>query len=124
MIVGLGALSGCGTMAENADVGIVHIGGVPKVADTAAVQIVETGPPLGAATKAVIGTSCKNKLWDPPASADNAIALMKRQAESLGFNAIHSMRTVLDPTAITKNCWEAVIATGIAFKMDAPTEGN
>jgi hypothetical protein len=111
-------LVGCGTTAKNSDVSLTRTWVEPKkdVRDTADVAILDTGPPLSATTERVSGHSCKNKLWDPDPSAENATALMKQEAASKGFNAVHSVKVVQDPAAIAKNCWSALIATGIAFK--------
>jgi hypothetical protein len=83
------------------------------------VTIVDKGPPLAKEDQRVIGTSCKNKVWDPDPSRENAINLMKRQAADRGYNAIHSVQVIDDPAAVLKNCWSALIASGIAFKQGA-----
>lgn len=116
-VIGLLILSGCGSVAPNTDVGLVHTGlaGRPVIEDPTGVAIVESGPALSDEKQRVIGTSCKNKLWDPEPSRDNALALMKRQAAERGYNAVHSVKVFSDPTAIAKNCWSALIASGIAF---------
>lgn len=116
-------LASCGTTAQNSDVGLVHTGlnGRATIESTGAVEVVETGPGLSATTERVSGHSCRNKMWDPPPSRDNAIALMKQQAQSKGYDAVHSVKVINDPAAIAKNCWSALIATGIAFKKPAAT---
>ncbi|RYC10048.1 hypothetical protein [Ciceribacter ferrooxidans] len=116
------ALSACGTVAQNSDVGLVHTGlaGPVKIADNAVVEIVDGGPPLTDEKQRVMGTSCRNKLWDAPPSKENAIALMKRQAADRGYNAVHSVKVFSDPSALAKNCWSALIASGIAFSKEQP----
>lgn len=110
-------LSGCGTVAQNSDVGLIHTGlaGRPAVADPTGVTVVEAGPPLSDEKQRVMGTSCKNKLWDPSPSRENALALMKKQATERGYDAVHSVTVFSDPTALAKNCWSALVASGIAF---------
>ena len=116
-VAGLAALlSGCGTVSENSDVGIVHLAGRQTVQDDTGVSITDTGPRLSDEKQRVIGSSCRNKMWDPPPSRENAINLMKRQAVSRGYNAVHSVTVVNDPAAIAKNCWSALIASGIAYR--------
>jgi len=112
-------LSGCGTIAQNSDVGLIHTGlaGRPSVTDPTGVTVVEAGPALSDEKQRVMGTSCKNKLWDPAPSRDNALALMKKQAAERGYNAVHSVTVFSDPTAIAKNCWSALVASGIAFNQ-------
>lgn len=68
----------------------------------------------------VHGTSCKNKLWDADPTNERALDLMKNQAQAKGFNAIHSIKVGADPTALAKNCWSAIHATGIAYIMAEP----
>lgn len=109
-------LSGCGTVSENSDVGLLHVAGRQTVQDDTAVAITDTGPRLSDEKQRVIGSSCMNKMWDPPPSRENAINLMKRQAVSRGYNAVHSVTVVNDPAAIAKNCWSALIASGIAYR--------
>lgn len=117
--VGLAAgLSSCGTVAQNSDIGIVHVAGRQPIADINSVAILDKGPPLAKEDQRVIGTSCKNKVWDPDPSRENAINLMKRQAADRGYNAVHSVQVINDPAAVFKNCWSALIASGIAFKQD------
>jgi len=111
-------VTGCGTTAPNADVnqGLTGLTGrTAVVPDTAVIEIVDTGPAVQDGGRRVFGTSCKNKIWDPAPSRDNALALMKRQAVDLGFNAIHSVQVRNDPSAIAKNCWAAIVAEGVAF---------
>ncbi|MBW6425535.1 hypothetical protein KX729_29415 [Rhizobium sp. XQZ8] len=110
-------LAACGTVSENSDVGLVHVAGRQTVQDDTAVVVTETGPRLSNEKQRVIGSSCMNKMWDPPPSKDNAINLMKRQAASRGFNAVHSVTVVNDPAAAAKNCWSALIASGIAYRQ-------
>lgn len=111
------ALSGCGTTAPNADVnrGLTGLSGrTAVVADETNVVIADSGPSVAEGGRKVSGLSCKNKIWDPAPSRDNAIALMKRQAAELGFATVHSVQVRNDPSAIAKNCWSAIIAEGIA----------
>lgn len=110
------ALSGCGTIAENSDVGVVHVAGRQTVATQSNVEITATGPAATSSQQNVVGTSCMNKLWDPPPSQDNAINLMKKQAAERGFNAIHSLKIAKDSTAVFKNCWSIIEARGVAYK--------
>lgn len=112
-------IAGCGTSAHNADVpaGVyTGLAGKPDIGDTSRVAVVPTGPSIEQGGKAVSGTSCKNKVWEPAPSEENAIALMKREAEGLSLNAVHSVSVDPDATALLKNCWSAVVAKGIAFK--------
>lgn len=122
-IIGIAAACGiavslvsCGTVAQNSDIGLVHVAGKAPIANIDSIAVVETGPALSKEDQRVIGTSCKNKVWDPDPSRENAINLMKRQAAQRGYNAVHSVTVTNDPSAVFKNCWSALIASGIAFK--------
>lgn len=125
LLMGAG-LAGCGTVAPNSDVGLVHTGleGKIIVSDNTGVAIVDTGPSLNDEKQRVMGTSCKNKLWDPEPSRENALALMKQQAAARGYNAVHSVKVFSDPTAIAKNCWSAIVASGIAFTNTPAASGT
>lgn len=114
-------LAGCGTTAENADVprGVyLGVGDRPAITAVDDVEITAAGPAIDEGGEAVAGTSCKNKLWDPAPSAENATALMLSQARERGFNAVHSIEVKPDPAALARNCWDAIIATGVAFRVE------
>ena len=113
------ALAGCGTLATNSDVpsGVyVGLGGRDVIPDDTGVRVVASGPAIGQGGVRVSGESCKNKIWQPAPSRDNAVALMKRQAAERGLNIIHSMTVQDDDMALAKNCWSGIIAEGVAFK--------
>ncbi len=112
-------LPGCGTIAQNSDIGPIHTGlsGPTVIPDTPTVEIVETGPAASAIDQEVTGYSCKNKVWDTSPSRENAIALMKKQAAERGYSAIHSVKVFDDPFSVAKNCWSGIQATGIAFNQ-------
>ncbi|WP_154664949.1 hypothetical protein [Allorhizobium undicola] len=118
VLVVAAGVSGCGSIAQNNDVGPVHtgLGGRASVAEVSEVEITQTGPALAKEDQRVIGTSCRNKMWDPEPSRENALNLMKQQAKARGYNAVHSVQVYNDPAALVKNCWSALIATGIAYK--------
>lgn len=117
MAVSAVSLSGCGTISPNSDVGIVHIAGRQTVAEVASVAITETGPEATDKNQHVVGTSCRNKVWDPEPSRDNAINLLKQQAASRGYNAVHSLQVQSDAAAVLKNCWSSLVATGVAYRL-------
>lgn len=114
-------LAACGTTAQNSDVGQgVALGqkSVPAVID---VQITETGPASDNWRAAVAGVSCKNKLWDPDPTEENALNLMKKQAKERGFNAIHSVTVQQESgRALVMNCWSAIRAKGVAYNLPTP----
>ena len=88
----------------------------PTIADASGVVVTEAGPAPTKEDQRVEGTSCKNKAWDPAPSEANAVNLMKQQAAARGYNAVHSVKVANDPAAITKNCWSALVASGVAYQ--------
>lgn len=120
VIAALITLSACGTLEQNADVPRgVYTGLDAKKApqSDSNVTITQSGKSIMDGGKYVRGYSCQNKMWQPAANEENAIALMKKQANELGLNAIHSVKIEKDPTAVSKNCWSGISAHGIAYKL-------
>lgn len=59
--------------------------------------------------------SCKNKVWDKPASTGDAVAQLRVKALRMGANAIIDMSTDARGTDTWgTNCWESVQAQGTA----------
>jgi hypothetical protein len=112
-------LTACGTPPGiNADVPTGVYAGVsrPVPAAVATVQEVATGP---ADAIEVVGISCKNKIWDPAPSAENARNLMLNKAASQGLNAVHSVTVKPISVSVIINCWQAIEARGLAFSLPA-----
>jgi hypothetical protein len=64
---------------------------------------------------AVEAFSCKNKVWDKPASTGDAIAQLRLKALRMGANAVIGVTTDTRGTdAWGTNCWESVQASGTA----------
>ncbi len=64
----------------------------------------------------VEATSCKNKLWDKDATAEDATNQLLLYARSMGGNAIGNL--ACEPTAgtsLAKNCWASVVCRGTAM---------
>ncbi len=120
VLAGVVTLVGCGSTAQNSDVPFdrATTSRRPSISDHSGVVITATGPAPTKEDQRVVGTSCKNKMWDPAPSEANAVNLMKQQASARGFNAIHSVKVANDPAAITKNCWSAMVASGIAYNQN------
>jgi len=63
-------------------------------------------------------TSCKNKMWDKDATAEDAINQLRLLARQHGGDAVGNM--VCEPprgTELAKNCWASVTCTGTAIKL-------
>lgn len=111
------ALSGCGSAAQNSDVGHFHVGlGVDPVKEVTSVETTTDAVDGATSSAEVTGYSCKNKIWDPSPSRENAINLMKAQAESMGYSKIHSVKVFDDPFSPINNCWSGIKATGVAYR--------
>jgi hypothetical protein len=63
-------------------------------------------------------TSCKNKLWDKDATAEDATNQLRLQARARGANAIGNLVCEQpEGTSLAKNCWTSVVCTGTAIKI-------
>ncbi len=68
-------------------------------------------------------TSCMNKLWDSPASKENAIDQLRYKASALGGNGITNL--ICEPcegTNVAKNCWNSVTCYGVAIALEPAGE--
>jgi uncharacterized protein YbjQ (UPF0145 family) len=62
--------------------------------------------------------SCKNKVWDKPASTGDAVAQLRLKALRMGANAVIDMSTDTRGTdTFGTNCWESVQAQGTAVVL-------
>ena len=113
VVIACGILAACGSTAPNTDKPMgAYLGGAEKISGDFGVETVDTRPSSGAN---LTGISCKNKLWEPAPTEAVAISVLKKQASAAGFNAVYINSVEQDPNAISKNCWSAIIATGVAF---------
>lgn len=108
-------LSACGPRVER-----VRMANVSSAEQQAALQVRVF--PVGSAYPEVVrhigpvsAFSCKNKVWEKPASTGDAITQLRLKALRMGANA------VIDMTSDTRgtdtwgtNCWESVQAEGTA----------
>lgn len=67
----------------------------------------------------VEATSCKNKLWDKPASEEDAIAQLRYKAMSAGGNAIANPTCHQEGTDLAKNCWSSVTCNATVLRTDS-----
>jgi len=62
--------------------------------------------------------SCKNKVWNKPASTGDAVAQLRLKALRMGANAVIDMSTDTRGTDTWgTNCWESVQAQGTAVLL-------
>jgi len=63
-------------------------------------------------------TSCMNKLWDPPASREDAMDQLRYKASALGGNGITNLICEqCEGTNLAKNCWNSVTCYGVAIAL-------
>jgi uncharacterized protein YbjQ (UPF0145 family) len=60
-------------------------------------------------------TSCKNLMWDPAPTEEDALAQLKVKAANLGGNAVANVTYRHDGTSLNTNCWSSITATGVAL---------
>lgn len=74
-------------------------------------------PPPASLIGPVEATSCKNKVWDPAASQDNALAQLRLKASQLGGTAVANVACGSDGTNLATNCWQSVNCRGTAILL-------
>jgi hypothetical protein len=68
----------------------------------------------------ITATSCKNKMWDPAATNENATAQLRLLSRQRGGTAVGNLVCeIQEGTSLAKNCWESVTCTGTAIKIAA-----
>jgi predicted house-cleaning NTP pyrophosphatase (Maf/HAM1 superfamily) len=66
----------------------------------------------------VTSTSCMNKLWDKPASNDDATNQLRLLSRQRGGNAVGNLVCEsTQGTNLATNCWASVTCTGTAIKV-------
>lgn len=70
-------------------------------------------------------TSCMNKLWDSPASKEDATDQLRYKASALGGNGVTNLICEQrEGTNLAKNCWNSVACYGVAITVEKPSEQN
>jgi len=115
-IIVLTVLTGCGSTVSNTDKPTgIYIAGATAISGDFGVRVSETAPPNGGIE--ITGVSCKNKLWEPAPDNETAIAGLKREVSRAGYNTVYITSVSPDTNALAKNCWSAIVATGIGFSL-------
>lgn len=73
-------------------------------------------PPASHVLGQATGVSCKNKLWDNPATEHVALMQLKTQAAEQGATGVAGVTYSKEGTTLTANCWEAIYATGTLYR--------
>jgi hypothetical protein len=99
---------------------------VTHVDDTTAVELDQTvrtfaameTPPSAPVLGPITATSCKNKIWDKDATAEDATNQLRLMARQRGANAVGNLTCEnQEGTSLAKNCWASVTCTGTAIKF-------
>jgi hypothetical protein len=77
-------------------------------------------PPVTRIVGPVEGHSCRNVMWDPPASEADALAQMQGNAAAMGATGIVDVSYSRAGTDLGTNCWQSVSASGTAVVFKAP----
>jgi pectin methylesterase-like acyl-CoA thioesterase len=64
----------------------------------------------------VVGYSCKNKLWDPAATAEAATYQVKLAASQKGATAISALTCAEGGVSVTTNCWQSFACKATALR--------
>lgn len=74
-------------------------------------------PPPSEILGSVQAVSCKNKVWDAPATKGNALDQLRIKALRMGAEAVTGITYSERGTSYEPNCWESVIVSGTAVKL-------
>jgi uncharacterized protein YbjQ (UPF0145 family) len=104
---------------------VVKVGELPAEKQSALMTIKTYEPPelVGVSYEVVgelTGNSCKNLLWDRPASREDAVNQMRYLALERGANGITEIKC--EPprgTSLETNCWESITCTSKAVKFQS-----
>ncbi len=81
-------------------------------------------PPPASLIGPVEATSCMNKVWDPAASQDNALAQLRLKASQLGGTAVANVACGSDGTDLATNCWQSVNCRGTAIILKGSVDAK
>lgn len=101
-----------------------------EIARSMNVQIFEGGtraPEIEKFLASLDATSCKNLMWEPPATKGNALRQLRLKAYRIGADAVINVYFDTRGTdAWGTNCWESVTATGdaVTLKVQTRSEGG
>jgi hypothetical protein len=116
VLVTMSLTTGCAPFVDRVKMSEVPLG---EAQAALAIRVFPQSVPQPPVVTRYIGTveafSCKNKIWDKPASTGDAIAQLRLKALRMGANAVMGVSTDTRGTdALGTNCWESVQASGTA----------
>lgn len=113
-------LAGCGPFVT-----VQNVSDVPKARMQEAYKIKtftvdsdKTTPSISEYLGNITAYSCKNMMWDPPASKGDALIQLRLKALELGADGIMDITFDSRGTdTLGTNCWESVQVNGMAVKF-------
>lgn len=113
---GVAMLAGCGSFVEVVDVSAARAG------PAASVQVLTREQLQGRKTEMVqtiSATSCKNKIWDPEPTQENAVEQLRVKAARIGANTVTNLFCRPEPNVnLGTNCWSAVVCEAAALRAE------
>lgn len=110
----LPALAACGSFVE-----VLKVDEMSMEAATS-VQVLTREQLQGRKTEMVqtiSATSCKNKMWDPEPTRENAIEQLRIKAARIGANTVTNLFCRAEATPnLGTNCWSAVVCDAAAVR--------
>lgn len=113
----LGAmLAGCGSFVEVVKVDEANAAAVAGVKVLTREQL---GGRKTEMVQTISATSCKNKLWDPEPTRENAIEQLRVKAARIGADTVTNLFCRDEPTTnLGTNCWSAVVCEAAAVRAE------
>jgi hypothetical protein len=69
----------------------------------------------------LMATSCKNKLWEPAPTNDDATNQLRVKASALGADALANLYCEAPQgTSLVTNCWSSIVCHAAAVKLAGP----
>jgi hypothetical protein len=113
LLLGGGLAGGCGPFVE-----VEHLDDTARTRVRSEVKQYTELPASYKVIQQLEATSCRSKLWDPPATNQDAIDQLRLKASRLGANGIAQVfcdsEGVFD---LGKNCWSSVKCRGTAVEV-------
>lgn len=106
-------------VGPNPELGVIDARALPAETQLAAANlpVLETAPEQAVSLGEIDATSCKNKIWSPDPSEEDALRQLKIKASDLGADALTNVQYDPSGTSLLRNCWSSIRATATAVKL-------
>jgi hypothetical protein len=112
LALAVSALTGCGTFLPIQSVETTGL----KTAESAAMVKVLTDSGGMQSAGDLVGYSCMNKIWSPPATAEAATYQVKLAAAQVNATAITKLSCHEGAVSLISNCWQSYTCKATALK--------